>query len=138
VTFRRAFPFIVGTAVVAGIAAGLVLIGPPSAERSRRLDEIRIGDLMQLSNAIELYWKREGMLPASLDGLAGVPDAAFRSTMDPATSEPYAYRTIDASRYELCASFEREDLDGEYNDRFWAHGAGRKCFELDAQKRQTR
>jgi hypothetical protein len=135
---RRVFPYVVAAAVVAAIAAGLVLIGSPSAERMRRLDEIRVRDLMQLSRAVDLYWKREEALPASLDALTTVPDAPFRSTMDPSTAQPYPYRAIDASRYELCASFEAADADREYSDRFWAHGVGRKCFELDAQKRQTR
>lgn len=135
---RRAFPYVVGTAVVAAIAAGLVLIGSPSAERMRRLDEIRVSDLMQLSRAVDLYWKREGALPPSLDTLTTVPDAPFRSTMDPSTTQRYPYRAIDASRYELCAAFEAEDVDRDYSDRFWAHGSGQKCFELDAQKRQTR
>jgi len=133
--FRRAFPYIASVAVTAAIAAGLILIGPPSAERSRRLDEVRVGDLTQLASGIDLYWQREGTLPASVDALATVPDAVFRSTMDPSTSEPYAYRSVDNSRYELCASFEG---DGESRDHFWSHGAGRKCFGLDAQKRQPR
>ena len=30
------------------------------------------------------------------------------------------------------------DDDGNYGDRFWSHGTGRKCFELDAEKRQAR
>ena len=133
--FRRAFPYIVGVAVIAAIGAGLILIGPPSAERSRRLDEVRVRDLTQLAYGIDLYWQREGALPGSVDALATVPDASFRSTMDPATSEPYSYRPVDSSRYELCASFEG---DGESRDHFWSHDAGRKCFELDAQKRQSR
>lgn len=135
---RRAFPYVVGAAVVAAIVTGLVMMGSPSVERMRRLDEVRVRDLMQLTSAIDLYWRREGKLPASLDALATVPNASFRSTMDPATSAPYSYRTIDESRYEMCAAFETENADGEYDNRFWAHPAGRKCFELDAQKRETR
>jgi hypothetical protein len=135
-TLRGAFPYVVGTAMTAAIAAGLFLIGSPSAERMRRLDEIRVRDLMQLASAIDQYWKREEKLPASLDALAAVPGAAFRSTMDPATAEPYSYRTLDGSRYELCAEFEAQNTDDDYSDRFWSHGPGRKCFEVDARKRQ--
>ena len=135
---RRAFPYLVGTAVVAAIVAGLILIGSPAAERVRRLDDIRVRDLTELSNAIDLHWRREGKLPVSLDVLATIPGAAFRSTMDPSTEEPYSYRVVDGARYELCASFGAEDVVHEYSDRFWAHGAGRKCFEVDAQKRQAR
>jgi hypothetical protein len=136
---RRAFPYAVGTAVVAAIVGGLVLVGSPSAERRRRLDEVRVNDLTQLKYAVDLYWNREGTLPPSVDALATMPDARFRSTMDPSTSEPYAYRAIDATRYELCATFETEDAAGRpFGDRFWAHGAGRKCFEVDAQKQLAR
>jgi hypothetical protein len=135
-TMRRALPYVVGTAVVAAIVSGLFLIGSPFAERSRRLDLIRVEDLRQLTRAIDLYWKGEGKLPASVDALATVPDASFRSKMDPYTAEPYSYHVLDGSRYELCATFE--EVDGEYGDRFWAHAVGRKCFELDAQKWQPR
>ena len=136
--FRRIFPYIVGTSVGAAVVTGLFLMGSPFSERTRRLDEIRVRDLTQLSRGIDLYWKREGALPPSIEALTTIPDAPFRSTMDPSLAEPYTYRAIEASRYELCATFEAEDLDRGYSDRFWAHGAGRKCFELDAQKRQTR
>jgi hypothetical protein len=136
--FRRAFPYIVGAAVVAAIVAGLVLIGPPSAERSRRLDLIRLADLEQMARGIDLYWGREKVLPPSVATLATVPDALVRSTMDPSTGEPYAYRALAGSRYELCTTFETAAAERNYADRFWSHGIGRKCFELDAAKRQMR
>jgi hypothetical protein len=135
---RRIFPYVVGMAVAAAIVAGLVLIGSPSAQRIRRLDEIRVRDLMQLSYAVNVYFGMEGTLPMSVDALATVPDASFRSTMDPSTSEPYSYRAIGESRYELCATFDAEHIDGEFDNRFWAHGAGRKCFEVDARKQLAR
>ena len=134
---RRVFPYLVGTAVVAAIVAGLVLVGLPSAQRMRRIDQIRVDDLRQLSYAVGAHFGREGRLPASVQALASAPTASFRSTIDPATSEPYSYRVIDQSRYELCATFEAE-VDGDYGSRFWAHDAGRKCFELDAQKQLAR
>jgi hypothetical protein len=136
--FRRVFPYVAGAVVVGAIAAGLALIGPPSEERRRRLDAIRVGDLRQISTAVDMYWKQEARVPESLAAVPDVPNAAFRRTMDPATGEPYPYRVLDGSRYELCATFEAEDADGAYDDRFWAHGAGRRCFELDAAKRPSR
>jgi hypothetical protein len=133
---RRAFPYVIGTAVVAAIVTGLILIGSPTEERKRRLDEVRARDLAQLANVVDQYWKREGKLPASLMALATLPGAAFRSAADPLTSQAYSYRVVEASRYELCATFETADA-GEYGDRFWAHGEGYKCFELDAQKQRV-
>jgi hypothetical protein len=97
---RALLPYAVGAAVLAAIVTGLVMIGPPSAERKRRLDEIRIGDVIQLSRAIDLYWTPEGRLPLAIETLADVPDAAIRQrTLPPAA-------------------------DGERGDRCWAHGAG--------------
>ena len=115
---RRVFPYVVGTAIAVAIVAGLVLVGSPSAQRMRRLDQIRVGDLRQLSDAVGTYFGREGMLPRSVDALAAAPNASFRTTMDPATSEPYSYRAIDESRYELCATFDAADTDGTYDNRF--------------------
>ena len=88
VTFKSAFPYVVGGCVIAAIVAGLALIGSPWTERSRRLDRIRVMDLSQLAQAIDRYWKQEWKLPASFDALATVPEASFRSTMDPSTAEP--------------------------------------------------
>ena len=132
---RRAFPYVVGTAVIAAIVAGLVLIGSPSAQRMRRLDQIRLQDLMMLRSAVNMYFYKEGVLPPSVEALATVPNASFRSTMDPVTSEQYSYRAIGEARYEFCATFDAEDTNGDRGDRFWAHGSGRKCFELDAPER---
>jgi hypothetical protein len=131
---KRAFPYVVGTAVVAAMVAGLVLIGSPWTARSRRLDRIRVRDLTQLSQAIDRYWKQEGKLPASFDALATVPEASFGSTMDPSTAEPYSYRPMDDSRYEMCATFEADDREDAYSPPFWKHAAGRKCFQLDARR----
>ena len=93
-----------GTAVVAAVAVGLVLLGPPSQERERRIDDRRVADLNGIAAAANLYWTRHGRLPASLDELAAEPGPTI-STSDPTSSEMYGYRALDDGRYEVCATF---------------------------------
>ena len=122
----------VGTAVV----IGLVRLGPPSEERSRRLDEQRIEDLGRLARSVDLHWTRDGSLPLSLGTLsdAAVPGARFN---DPGTSQPYGYRVLGDSTFELCGHFET-DWSARSSDEFWSHPPGRFCFELDAREVRRR
>lgn len=96
-----------GTAVVAAVVVGLVLLGNPAQERERRIDDRRAADLHGIAAAIDLYRARHGRLPASLDDLAAEPGLTI-STRDPTSSELYGYRTFDDGRYEVCATFAAE------------------------------
>ena len=125
---------LVVAAVVIAVVSGLVLLGPPSEERTRRLDDRRVNDLRKITRATDLYWTRHGRLPASLDELSQEPGVTLNSR-DPTTPEPYGYRALDAATYELCANFQRgsaEESQGPAKD-FWSHGAGRQCFQLEAR-----
>lgn len=114
--------------VVAGVIGGLVILGPPSEERSNSLDQRRVGDLQQIEAAVNLYWTRHGRLPASLEELSR--EAGVRlSAGEPAMPEQYEYRALDEMRFELCAVFESPQSAG-----FWSHGAGRQCFQPKAQE----
>ena len=124
-----------GVAAVAGaIAAGLMILGSPADERLRRLDEMRVSDLLAISRAFDSHWTTHGRLPGSLTELLAGPRANARSR-DPATGQEYGYRALGERTYELCADFDRdssEGLPGMVN-RFWAHGAGRQCFHLEVE-----
>ena len=96
-----------GTAVVAAVVVGLVLLGNPAQERERRIDDRRAADLHAIAAATDLYWTRHGRLPASLDELAAEPGLRV-STSDPTSSETYGYRVLDDGRYEVCATFAEE------------------------------
>ena len=93
-----------GTAVVAAVVFGLVLLGPPAQERERRIDDRRVTDLHGIAAATNLYRTRHGRLPASLDDLAAEPGLRI-STRDPTSSEMYGYRALDDGHYEVCATF---------------------------------
>jgi hypothetical protein len=123
---------IVTTVVVAAaVGTGIVLMGPPSDERSRRLDERRVEDLQQVSSSVNLYNNRHQRLPASLVELQAEPGMTFRPG-DPVTGESYAYRALGPAMYELCAVFDRASTERRVS--VWSHGGGRHCFVLKADE----
>lgn len=124
----------VAALVAAAVAAGLVMMGSPADARARRLDARRVADLGQLARDVDLFWSRQGALPASLAELSTEP-GLDASRSDPETGAPYSYRVIDEARYEVCAGFATETAGEPPRpaDRFWAHGRGMQCFEVRAE-----
>jgi hypothetical protein len=122
----------VTVAVTAAVIVGIYLLGSPSEERTRRLDERRVQDLSGISQAIDVYWTRQSALPSSLDQLRAETGANV-SVSDPVTDARYEFRPIDSDRYELCAIFEGESRDSERGGAagFWSHRAGRQCFQRE-------
>ena len=97
---------VVAIAVVAtAVGVGLVQLGPPSEERSRRFDERRVEDLRRIADNVDLYVTREGSLPTSLDALSASSLPPIR-IIDPAREAPYDYAIIGDSTFELCARFD--------------------------------
>lgn len=127
--------------IVVAVVGGLIVLGPPSEERTRRLDERRTEDLRGITRAVDLYWTRHGRLPASIKGLSGESGLKV-SVRDPGTAQTYELRVLDTATYELCASFERTSTEpgnsvgrtSDVSEDFWSHGVGRRCFRLDAQE----
>lgn len=130
---RRNVVAVVATAAAStAVVVGLVRLGPPSAERDRRLDAQRVEDLGRLARSVDLHWTRDGSLPAALGVLsdATVPGARFS---DPGTRQPYGYRVLGDSTFELCGHFETNWSEPSA-DEFWSHPPGRFCFELDVRE----
>lgn len=118
-------------AVAIAIGAGLVVLGPPSDVRARRLDAERVDDLRQWARAIDDYWDANDQLPATLADVRRQEAWASLRDHDPATREPYRYAVTGAVTYELCAVFERASDDEPTS--LWSHGAGLTCFALEAR-----
>ena len=128
--------------VLLAVVAGLLVIGSPGEARARRLDGRRLNDLREISMAVDAYRNRYGRLPHSLEEVARESGVAAK-LQDVTTAQPYAYRTIDARSYELCATFDRPS-GGEFDyesawppDPQWTHGAGRHCFRRKAPEEQS-
>ncbi len=116
--------------VAAVVTAALLVLGWPSGERARRLDERRVEDLRRLAAGVDEYYQRNQVLPASLERLAARPDGPNVLT-DPVTRRPYDYKPLGAYAYELCATFD-DALPEEERGPWW-HGEGRRCFSLDVR-----
>ncbi len=125
---------VVSAAVVAVmITLGFMQLGAPSAQRKLVADSQRLQRLFTLSNSIRTYWQgHASQLPASLNQLPGTAYA------DPVTHEPFEYRPLQGSQYQLCAVFaarsprQDESRVPSIDPNPWAHTAGRHCFLLDA------
>lgn len=129
---RKLLVVIVVMVVLGALGGGFYLIGPPAAERTRRLDERRRMDLQRLQLAANLYWTRNNRLPATLDELA-VEAGTNIYSRDPQTGQPYGYTVKGSDTYELCAEFARES---EETRDFWSHPAGRRCYAITARRIQ--
>jgi hypothetical protein len=118
--------------VVLSVGVGLYLVGPRSETRDRLMDERRVQDLTEISRRVDLFWTREGTLPASLAALER--QSAGSVPKDPGTNQPYDYRPLGAIAYELCAQFQRTSSDRGQEPGFWSHQPGRQCFQPEAQR----
>jgi hypothetical protein len=131
VSGKRTLAIALVIVVAAAVTTGIVIIGSPSEERTRRLDARRVTDLQRISQSVEVYHTRHQRVPASLDELSQEPGLAIVAR-DPVTGQPYGYRSIDSGGYDLCATFDQETT-GVRSD-FWSHGPGMQCFTLRAKQ----
>jgi len=119
--------------VVAVLAFGFRLLGPPRDQRAISADERRVSDLRTIAQMLQARQKPQ--LPATLAELAPGPLLHLR---DPLLNTPYEYHPKTGTSYELCATFETAsaDSDSEFQQPspFWRHLKGHQCFELDAAK----
>ena len=127
-------------AVVAAVAAAILVMGSPAAQRERSLDMRRVHDLQRIENAVDRHYLDTGRLPADLATLTRQPGVAL-TVADPVTASPYAYEAGDGRNYRLCAVFttdtaiDTEDAALPSQTR-WAHGSGRHCYDLRSEARK--
>lgn len=132
---RRDLALAAGAAVVvvAVVAFGFRILGPPRDQRAISADERRITDLRGIAQAIQI--RQTPQLPAKLTDLRQGPVLHLQ---DPLTNTPYEYHPKTGTTYELCAMFETASAEGDSEfqqpSAFWRHLKGRQCFELDAAK----
>lgn len=115
--------------VVAVLAFGFHMLGPPRNQRAISADERRVQDLRAIAQ--QIYFRRSP--PATLVELR-----LANRLQDPVTHAPYEYHTKSGTAYELCAAFATTsaESDTEYArpSTFWNHAKGRQCFEFDAMQ----
>lgn len=141
-TSRGVIVIITSLIITTSIVIGMVLSGPPSEQRSIRLDQDRVNHLVSITYEVDSYWTREKKLPASLEELTQTRYTQYSNINDPQTGIPYEYTPLGPSTYQLCALFEQPSLAKDdprsnyYGDQgdFWKHGAGRICYTIEVRK----
>lgn len=129
--------------ILTAIVIGFFIVGSPSEQRVRRLDEQRVNDLGSLQSQIVNYWQQKGELPANLS-LLHDPLYGYEAPVDPVTGEPYEYEAAGELDFILCATFDtdfdptsmaygyeypRPVMMGGQGMNLWTHGVGRTCFD---------
>src|SRR4030095_1899714 len=133
---------ILGSAVIAivigAVIAAIVVLGPPSQQRKRKLDQRRIQDLMNIERTVNVYWQRHKALPSDLATLSREPGFS-PPTSDPERGSAYEFKVTGIDSFRLCAEFSfdsKEDPQPRYYSvtGSWEHGAGRQCFEVSIER----
>jgi hypothetical protein len=134
----RLFAYAACATTLIVVFVGFAIAGSPTQARQRRLDTQRLNDLAQIQVNVLDYWKRQRILPASLDKLDD--DLSDWSVpKDPVSNKVYDYRATGSTSFELCADFARKDDDARHtvgreawkirdSPDIWNHEAGHFCF----------
>lgn len=120
----------------AALGSGFWMIGAPSEQAAKRIDQRRISELTEIARAVDLYYERNVALPESIEALS----RALKTPVplnDPETGAEYSYSTGGGATFELCATFA-QGSDSVVTDSIWTHGAGRQCFTLTAGDKDRR
>jgi type II secretory pathway pseudopilin PulG len=168
---NRIFLIIAVVLALAAVVSGFLLIGSPGYQRKVATDNHRLQDLQLIASAIYSRVSGYGNVPAPYPGLpaptstlalpATLDDlvksnpteyGAYLPVIDQTTKQPYEYRIVDSSHYELCATFETDNAGELQNNSgysgpvappatlgagadpvsFWHHPAGRSCFTFSS------
>lgn len=121
---------IVIVASAATIVSGILIAGSPKEARLRNFDLQRTSDLSELRFFVENYYRENEKLPEDLTA------TQLKDIKDPESGQPYEYRIIDESTYELCAIFSLSAEESENSfrrfpgeDEWHFHEAGKQCFQ---------
>ena len=135
---------VVTLVVLAMIVYGIALIGSPSSQRAKMMDEQRVNDLTNIQwQIVNIQWTNKGEIPVNLDALRD-SISGYTLPTDPETKQSYEYTKLSKNSFELCATFKTEvststtnsvtgkPISGPYiygsvNEN-WQHGAERTCF----------
>lgn len=124
------------------IAVGFSYVGSPRQARLALEDAQRIQDLSMIQNEIVEFWRADKTLPTTLEQLND-PIRYVHIPVDPATQEPYEYRALSTTSFELCATFStatdtqqdtitKVEIYEPYAyfgpDVHFIHSVGRTCF----------
>ena len=140
-TFSKRFASITALVVVVFIIAGFMHAGSPGEVRKQERDQERIDDLWSIQWEITSHWQEKGSIPESLDDL--IDPLSGRSIPEDPNGGDYVYTKTGEKTFTLCATFESEYTEDEFNttrdayypynedDQFFLHGIGETCFDRE-------
>lgn len=132
----RTFVTVSTAAVLTALVVGFFLLGSPGQQRLLSLDSERVNDLSQIASNLVYAVENPGNATPAPQLPESLPDSITSrdDLRDPLTNEPYEYRRLSDSAYELCATFATDSTQQNKTSQFintqWPHPAGRHCFEI--------
>jgi len=135
-------PVLATAVVAAAVLEAIVILGGPQGQRERKMDEVRVQNLMLIQSSVNGYFMRHKELPPDLEALTKEPGYRIVRN-DPGTGRAYEYQVVDATNYRLCAEFRTDSAAdtggnpasvGVTANVAWAHGVGHQCFDRDTDR----
>lgn len=143
---RKIISIILSLVILVFILVGFSVLGSPKTQKLIRYDNQKIEDLQNIQWQVISYWQTNGFLPTSLSDIINTQSYTKIPT-DPQTQTTYEYNKTDTMNFELCAEFNKENLEvnikygssampisgiDSKNDYLqnnnWNHGTGHVCF----------
>ncbi|GHF08915.1 hypothetical protein GCM10016455_32370 [Aliiroseovarius zhejiangensis] len=121
-------PLLIGTVVLAAIAAGLAITGGPGSARAEKRDMARLADLRTLAAFVRCVAQTTGQVPETLTPVEEC--GTDLPLTDRASQTPYRYEALSETSFRLCAAFERPELITEYDMAGASWQPERGCFAL--------
>lgn len=107
----------------------------PAEARARRHDVQVLSNFDQITTTIQNYYTEKNALPENFADLNDqTPYLNAAALQDPKTGQAYDYHITSETEYELCATFETNNIepsntyDYTYADR-WPHEVGYQCLK---------
>lgn len=140
---RKVWAYVVGAIILIFIILGFGVLGSPQTQRFIRYDNQKVSDLQNIQWQVISYWQMNGLVPVSLSDIKSSQQYVVIPT-DSQTKTTYEYNKTGEMTFELCAEFNKENMNNQnqymtaaenypakgifiQNDN-WNHGAGRQCF----------
>lgn len=130
---------IISVFVVLLILLSFVLEGTPFDQKARAQDNAKSAKIQTLATVINNRAYDKKSLPTTLSELNLTTE-----NIDPETNEPFTYRSISTTNYEICANFAtkmtKEDKSNHYAQMYggqngpnpFIHEKGLVCFDYSA------
>ena len=126
--YQKIWFLISGFLIIASVFWGFSVLGSPRNQQLLKNDIQKISDLQNINHAIINYYQIKNILPEKLSEVSETN--YYFNQIDNQTKKSYGYKKIGDKTYELCAEFNKENLNGNGDDLYiWGHPAGYYCFK---------